>query len=116
MSFTSSLTLLFARRIKRHRNTSNSEKAFTAKKQVLTPFVPVDQPLIRQVRMDFGGRHSLKHFSARPPQKSSPLASFKGPLELTSCVLRAEDGIRTRDCLLGRPGVTKSTLAYYEMA
>jgi hypothetical protein len=33
------LTLLFTGRIKRHRNTSNSKKAFTAEEQVLTPFL-----------------------------------------------------------------------------
>jgi hypothetical protein len=43
------LTLLVAGRIKRHRNASNSGKAFTAKEQVLTPCVPVFQPLTRQV-------------------------------------------------------------------
>ncbi len=66
--------------------------------------------------MDFGGSRSLKHFSARPPQKSSPLASFKGPLELTSCVLRAEDGIRTRDSLLGRQDGAGTPVARYESA
>ncbi len=52
--------------------------------------------------MDFGGRHSLKHFSASLPQKSTLLASCEAACELASCVLGAGDGTRTRDSLLGR--------------
>jgi hypothetical protein len=42
------LTLLVAGRIKKHRNTPNSGKAFTAKEQVLTLCVPAFQPLTKQ--------------------------------------------------------------------
>jgi hypothetical protein len=73
-----------------------------SKEQVRTPFRTIFAPHMKQVRMDCGGRHSLKHFSASIPHTSTLFACREAALELASCVLGAGDGARTRDSLLGR--------------
>ena len=66
--------------------------------------------------MTLGGRNLQNVFREHQHKKPVRLACYESSLELASWVMRAGDGTRTRDSLLGRQVAAISPLASYKMA